>query len=88
MLGKGKYIGVMNRLFAAMVLIVAAAILVFGVAGCGELPATDSGGGEVKNVILCIGDGMGFGQVALGRISSVGAGGRLNMEQMPEKSIF
>lgn len=35
---------------------------------------------EVRNVILCIGDGMGSGQIAL---ASMKAGGKLYMERMP-----
>lgn len=38
---------------------------------------------RVKNVIFCIGDGMGFGQVALTRIKTVGLQGRLYMERLP-----
>ena len=44
-----------------------------------DQPATH----KVKNVILCIGDGMGFGQVALTRITAVGLEGRLHMERLP-----
>ncbi len=38
---------------------------------------------HVKNVIFCIGDGMGYGQVTLARLKSVGLQGRLHMERMP-----
>lgn len=37
----------------------------------------------VKNIILLIGDGMGFAQVDAARIRATGAAGRLNMERMP-----
>src|SRR4030042_4817023 len=38
---------------------------------------------EVKNVILCIGDGMGIGQIVATRVRIYGAFGRLNFEKMP-----
>ena len=41
-----------------------------------------------KNVIVLIGDGMGFNFVQLGRLASVGAGGRLHMERMPVTGIM
>lgn len=45
-------------------------------------------GREIKNVILCIGDGMGVGQVAITRLRTVGADGRLNIERMPVAGIM
>lgn len=39
--------------------------------------------GEVKHVILMIGDGMGLGHVALARFAAVGPDGRLTIERMP-----
>lgn len=36
-----------------------------------------------RNVILLIGDGMGYNQVLLARLKSVGIDGRLHMERMP-----
>ncbi|MBN2129849.1 MAG: alkaline phosphatase [Sedimentisphaerales bacterium] len=38
---------------------------------------------RVRNVIFCIGDGMGANQVALARLKAVGAEGKLHMEKMP-----
>jgi len=38
---------------------------------------------RVRNIILLIGDGMGFAQVDAARIRATGAAGRLNMERMP-----
>lgn len=38
---------------------------------------------SVRNVILCIGDGMGAAQVAAARITAKGLDGRLVMEKMP-----
>jgi len=46
-------------------------------------PCPSAEGGEVRNVILCIGDGMGFGHVELARIKTAGPAGKLNMEMMP-----
>jgi alkaline phosphatase len=37
----------------------------------------------VRNVILCIGDGMGLNQVAVARLKAVGVRGKLHMERMP-----
>ncbi len=42
---------------------------------------------RVKNVIFCIGDGMGLGQVTLARIKAVGKDGKLHMERMPITGI-
>ncbi len=39
--------------------------------------------GQVSNVILCIGDGMGVSQVALARMKAAGLGGKLHMERLP-----
>jgi alkaline phosphatase len=41
-------------------------------------------GGEVRNVILCIGDGMGHSQIAMARIAAAGTGGRLHMERIAQ----
>ncbi len=41
------------------------------------------GGDRPRNVILLIGDGMGFNHVALARYRAVGPDGRLYMERMP-----
>jgi len=38
---------------------------------------------RVRNVIFCIGDGMGANQVALARLKAVGPEGKLHMEKMP-----
>ena len=40
-------------------------------------------GNQVRNIILCIGDGMGFNHVALARHNSVGPGKKLHMERWP-----
>jgi alkaline phosphatase len=40
-------------------------------------------GQEVRNIILCIGDGMGWNEVALARHKIVGQQGRLWMETLP-----
>ena len=40
-------------------------------------------GSKVKNIILCIGDGMGLGHVTLARLAVLGAEGKLYMERMP-----
>lgn len=38
---------------------------------------------KVKNIIFCIGDGMGLGQINLARLRAVGLDGKLYMEKMP-----
>ncbi len=38
---------------------------------------------RVKNIIFCIGDGMGLGQISLVRMKAVGPDGTLYMERMP-----
>ncbi|MDD5063273.1 MAG: alkaline phosphatase [Phycisphaerae bacterium] len=42
---------------------------------------------KVKNIIFCIGDGMGLSQTALTRIQKLGPDGMLNMETMPVVGI-
>jgi alkaline phosphatase len=44
-------------------------------------PLTD--GKKIRNVIVCIGDGMGLNQIALARIKAAGPDGKLYMERMP-----
>jgi alkaline phosphatase len=38
---------------------------------------------RVKNIIFCIGDGMGLGQISLARMKAAGPDGTLYMERMP-----
>jgi alkaline phosphatase len=52
-----------------------------------KLSLSVSGERAVKNVIFCIGDGMGLGQVAIARIKSAGVDGKLYMEQLPVTGI-
>jgi alkaline phosphatase len=40
-------------------------------------------GKKVRNIIFCIGDGMGLGQIALTRMKTASPDGALNMERMP-----
>jgi alkaline phosphatase len=40
-------------------------------------------GKKVRNIIFCIGDGMGMGQIALARMKAAGPDGLLYMERMP-----
>ncbi|MHC4520235.1 MAG: alkaline phosphatase [Planctomycetota bacterium] len=42
---------------------------------------------RVKNVILCIGDGMGLNQVFLARLRATGADGKLHMERLPVNGL-
>jgi len=46
-----------------------------------------TGARRVRNVILCIGDGMGINQVALARLTAVGPEGKLHMERMPVSGL-
>src|SRR4030043_1010755 len=43
---------------------------------------------KVKNIIFCIGDGMGLTQTAFTRIQELGPDGMLNMEKMPVVGII
>jgi alkaline phosphatase len=52
-----------------------------------KLSSSVSGERAVKNVIFCIGDGMGLGQVAIARIRAAGVDGKLYMEQLPITGI-
>jgi alkaline phosphatase len=45
-------------------------------------------GSQVRNVILCIGDGMGFNHIALARHNSVGPEKKLHMERLPVTGIM
>ena len=45
-------------------------------------------GGQIRNVILCIGDGMGFNHVALARYEAVGLNGKLHMERLPITGVM
>ena len=38
---------------------------------------------EIHNIIFCIGDGMGLGQISLARLQAAGPDGKLHMERMP-----
>lgn len=42
-----------------------------------------TGSKKIKNVILCIGDGMGLNQVTLASVKVAGPGGRLHIERLP-----
>lgn len=43
---------------------------------------------KVRNIIFCIGDGMGLGQIALARMKAAGPDGVLYMERMPVTGLF
>lgn len=43
---------------------------------------------KVRNIIFCIGDGMGLGQIALARMKAAGPSGTLYMERMPVVGFF
>jgi alkaline phosphatase len=42
---------------------------------------------KVKNVILCIGDGMGINQVTLASATVAGSGGKLHIERLPVSGL-
>jgi alkaline phosphatase len=44
--------------------------------------------GPVRNVILLVGDGMGFAQIAAGRIAALGPEGRLRFERFPTVGVL
>jgi alkaline phosphatase len=43
---------------------------------------------SVKNVIFCIGDGMGVGQVCLARMKGAGVNGKLYLERLPVTGLI
>ena len=61
--------------------------LIVLLAACGLVFALEPAGSTVRNVILCIGDGMGLAQVSAARIRVLGALGRLTMESMPITAV-
>jgi alkaline phosphatase len=65
------------------VLMLAAALLFF--TGCIDATAKPSTSSEAKNIILIIGDGMGFEQVKAAGIYANGKAGTLSFESLPYK---
>ncbi|MEN8126343.1 MAG: alkaline phosphatase [Planctomycetota bacterium] len=45
-------------------------------------------GGQIRTIILCIGDGMGFNHVALARHETVGPNRKLHMERLPVAGVM
>jgi alkaline phosphatase len=43
---------------------------------------------KVKNIIFCIGDGMGLGQISLARMETAGPSGTLYIERMPVTGLI
>ncbi|MFD7560766.1 alkaline phosphatase [Streptomyces sp. NPDC059835] len=80
-----------TRRHLAVATAVAAASAVAAVAVTSTAGATDTAqraraavqGGNAKNVILLIGDGMGDSEITLARDYTAGANGRLNMDKFP-----
>lgn len=75
------------RLGRALVSVLVAMAVVW-VLALPNLEPTQAQGIQAKNVILLIGDGMGFSEVALARLASVGPGGKLAMDRMPYLSAM
>jgi len=50
-------------------------------------PLSNPVGERPKNIVLCIGDGMGINQIAMARQAAAGADGRLWMERMPYTAL-
>ncbi|MFI9627005.1 alkaline phosphatase [Streptomyces sp. NPDC052042] len=77
-----------SRLVAASAVVAATAAVVAvtttaGAFGPNEQAQRAIKGGKAKNVILLIGDGMGDSEITLARDYTVGAAGRLNMDEFP-----
>ena len=80
----------MKKLFAmrklivlvSVVFILSFTVLTMAVAESAVVPL------PVKNVIFLIGDGMGIGQILVGRNASVGLDGRLVLETLPEVALI
>ncbi|MFJ8040815.1 alkaline phosphatase [Kitasatospora sp. NPDC096147] len=83
-----------KALKAALVLVTASALVGGAAVTANSEPAEQfrndqghdswyGGGGDIRNVIYMVGDGMGRTHVTAGRDRFYGAAGRLNMERMP-----
>ncbi|MBI4635191.1 MAG: alkaline phosphatase [Candidatus Rokubacteria bacterium] len=68
-------------------LVLTVVLLVVSLLGVALAPA-HAQGSQARNVILLIGDGMGFSEVALARLATVGPNGRLRMDGMPHLSAM
>jgi len=66
-----------------LVLALSVAVLV----GCGGSGGNSRGDQAAKNVILLIGDGMGSAHMTAARLYSVGRGGELAMDRLPETGM-
>lgn len=79
-----KKLFVMRKLIVlvSVVLILSFTVLTMAVAESASSPL------PVKNVIFLIGDGMGIGQILVGRNASVGLDGRLVLETLPEVALI
>jgi alkaline phosphatase len=53
----------------------------------GDWTAGQIVGQDIRNVILCIGDGMGFNEIELARHKAVGLSGKLWMETLPVAGV-
>jgi alkaline phosphatase len=79
------------RLHRAFIAAAAAAVVALPVAALAGGSHTDNTsaakhaiqGGKARNVILLIGDGMGDSEITIARNYSVGAAGRLNLDNLP-----
>ncbi|MFF7441460.1 alkaline phosphatase [Streptomyces sp. NPDC008122] len=77
-----------RRLVVATALVAATAAAVTVTSSAGAFDSAQAAravveGGQAKNVILLIGDGMGDSEITLARDYTVGADGRLNMDGFP-----
>lgn len=80
----------MKKLFAMRKLIVLVSVVFILSFTVLTMAAAESAGIPlpVKNVIFLIGDGMGIGQILVGRNASVGLDGRLVLETLPEVALI
>lgn len=80
----------MKKLFAMRKLIVLVSVVFILSFTVLTMVAAESAGIPlpVKNVIFLIGDGMGIGQILVGRNASVGLDGRLVLETLPEVALI
>ncbi|MFA5251023.1 MAG: alkaline phosphatase [Phycisphaerae bacterium] len=90
----------LTKVLAAIILSIAVSVVILGctytethkgdsVEKTGSLKSGPNlNDGKVKNIIFCIGDGMGLSQTAFTRIQELGPDGMLNMERMPVVGII
>ena len=62
--------------------------VLLGLSACAsQISQNNQPAAKARNIILLIGDGMGFAELTLARLASVGASGKLYMDGMPHLAV-